>query len=126
MLQKSVVTGSAWLEIAVGVTVIVAPNFLCVLLFATRPEGAGMPIARLAGIALLALGISCLPSVQTGPRRNSVLGLVVYNVGAAILFAWVGVATALHGFLLWPAAILHAGIAAALLPQFLTRSSRAA
>ena len=126
MLQKSVVTGSAWLEIAVGVTVIVAPNFLCVLLFATRPEGAGMPIARLAGIALLALGISCLPSVQTGPRRNSVLGLVVYNVGAAILFAWVGVATALHGFLLWPAAILHAGIAAALLPQFLTRRSLAA
>jgi len=126
MLQKSVVTGAAWLEIAVGVTVIVAPNFLCVLLFATRPEGAGMPIARLAGIALLALGISCLPSVQTGPRRNSVLGLVVYNVGAAILFAWVGVATALHGFLLWPAAILHAGIAAALLPQFLTRSSLAA
>jgi len=126
MLQKSVVKGSAWLEIAVGVTVIVAPNFLCVLLFATRPEGAGMPIARLAGIALLALGISCLPSVQTGPRRNSVLGLVVYNVGAAILFAWVGVATALHGFLLWPAAILHAGIAAALLPQFLTRRSLAA
>jgi hypothetical protein len=126
MLQKSIVTGAAWLEIAVGVTVIVAPNFLCVLLFATRPEGASMPIARLAGIALLALGISCLPSVQTGPRRNSVLGLVVYNVGAAILLAWVGVATALHGFLLWPAAILHAGIAAALLPQFLTRSSLAA
>jgi hypothetical protein len=126
MLQKSIVTGAAWLEIAVGVTVIVAPNFLCVLLFATRPEGAGMPIARLAGIALLALGISCLPSVQPAPRRNSVLGLLVYNVGAAILFAWVGVATALHGFLLWPAAILHAGIAAALLPQFLTRSSLAA
>jgi hypothetical protein len=52
--------------------------------------------------------------------------ILTYNVGAAILFAWVGVATALHGFLLWPAAILHAGIAAALLPQFLTRSSLAA
>jgi hypothetical protein len=126
MLQKSIVTGAAWLEIAVGVTVVAAPNFLSVLLFATRLEGAGMPIARLAGIALLALGTSCLPSVQTAPRRKSVLGLLVYNSGAAILFAWVGVATALHGFLLWPAAILHAGIAAALLPQFLTRSSLAA
>jgi hypothetical protein len=122
MLEKSMVRGAAWLEIAVGVTLSVAPNFLCVLLFATTPEGAGMPIARLAGVALLALGISCLPSVQTAPRGKSVLGLLVYNVGAAILFAWVGAATAQHGFLLWPAAILHAGIAAALLPQFLMRS----
>jgi len=123
MLQKSSITGAAWLEIAVGMILAVAPNFLCVLLFATTPEGAGMPIARLAGIALQALGISCLPSVQTAPRRKSVWGLLVYNVAAAILFAWLGAATALHGFLLWPAAILHLGIGATLLQQFLTTSS---
>jgi hypothetical protein len=123
MLQKYIVVGAAWVAIVVGVTFIVAPNFLCILLFATRLDGAGLPIALLAGIALLALGISCLPSVRTAPRRNSVLGLLIYDVGAAILLAWVGVATALHGFLLWPGAILHAALAAALLPQLLTRTS---
>ncbi len=126
MLQNAIVTGAAWLEVAVGATLAVAPNFLCVLLFATTPGGAGVPIARVAGIALLALGISCSPSARTVPGGNSVLGLLVYNVGAAVLFAWLGIATAPHGFLLWPAAILHAGIAAALLPQFLIRDRLAA
>jgi hypothetical protein len=51
------------------------------------------------------------------------LGLFVFNVAAVILFTWVGVTAALHGFLLWPAAILHAAIAADLLPVFLGRTS---
>jgi hypothetical protein len=41
----------------------------------------------------------------------------------AILFAYVGVASALHGFLLWPAVILHAIIAGALLPHLLAKGS---
>jgi hypothetical protein len=49
-----------------------------------------------------------------------VLGLFVFNLGVATLFAWVGVATPLHGVLLWPVVGLHAVIAAALLPQLLT------
>jgi hypothetical protein len=48
------------------------------------------------------------------------MGLFVFNAGLAILLAWVGVVTAVHGFLLWPGAILHAAIAVALLPQLLT------
>jgi len=67
----------------------------------------------------LALGIACLPSRAIGSRRGAVFGLVVYNVGIAILFAWAGVATTLSGVLLWPVAVLHAFIAAALLPQLL-------
>jgi hypothetical protein len=35
----------------------------------------------------------------------------------------VGVATTLHGFLLWPTVILRAIIAAALLPHFVTNVS---
>ena len=77
-----------------------------------------MPLAHLAGIALLALGIACLPSMGES-HRNAVLGLFAYNAGAAILFTWVGVATKLGGLLLWPAAVLHGVIGAALLPLHL-------
>jgi hypothetical protein len=123
MLQRSVVMAAGWLEIVVGIFFVAVPDIPCVLLFAAKPEGIGIPLARFAGFGLLALGIACLPSMTTGSRRG-VVGLFVFNVGAAILFAWVGFATTLHGFLLWPVAILHAAIAAALIPQLLTTKGR--
>jgi hypothetical protein len=119
MLQRSVVMAAAWLEIAVGASFVAVPDLPCVLLFAAKPEGIALPLARFAGFGLLALGIACLPSTATGSRRG-VVGLFLFNVGVAILFAWVGVVTTLHGFLLWPVAILHAVIATALVPQLLT------
>ncbi len=76
----------------------------------------GIPLARLAGLGILALGIACLPSSNTAPRRG-VVSLLVFNVGVIILFTWVGVVTTVHGVLLWPAVILHAAIASALVAQ---------
>ncbi len=116
MLQRSVVIAAAWLEIIVGATFVAVPDLLCVLLFGTKPEGIGVPLARFAGFGLLALGIAGLPSTATGSRRG-VVGLFVFNVGVTILFVWVGVFTTTHGVLLWPVAILHAAIATALVPQ---------
>src|SRR6266478_4161490 len=111
---------AAWLEIGVGAAFLTVPDVPCRLLFAANPEGVGIALARFAGVGLFALGIACLPSTATGSRRSAVLGLFVFNVGVAILFAWVGIATPLHGMLLWPVVVLHAVIAAALLPQVLT------
>ena len=123
MRQRFVVGAAAWLEIIVGALFITVPDVLCLLLFGAKPEAIGMPLGRFAGIALVALGIACLPSRDAGSRRNVVMDLFAFNAGVAILFAWVGVATALHGFLLWPVVILHTIIAAALLPQVLAKGS---
>jgi hypothetical protein len=120
--HKYIVKAAAWLEIGTGIGLMLAPKFLCLLLFGAPLEGAGMPLARFAGLVLLALGIACLPTPTETHTRGAVLGLFVYNVGAPILFVWLELATALHGILLWPAAILHAGIAVALLPQLLNRA----
>jgi len=87
------------------------------------PEAIGTPLRRFAGIALLALGIACLPSRDAASPHNAVLGLFAFNGGVAILFASVGVGSALHGFLLWPAVILHTIIAGALLPHLLAKGS---
>ena len=122
MPQRFVVGAAAWLEIIVGALFLTVPDVPCQLLFGAKPEAIGMPLGRFAGIALVALGISCLPSRDVGSRRGIVLGLFVFNVGV-VLFACVGVASTLHGFLLWPAVILHAIIAGALLPHLLMKGS---
>jgi len=120
MVQRYIVTAAACLEIVVGVIFVAAPNIPCALLFGANPENIGTPLARWVGVGLFALGIACLPSKAGESHRSAVLGLFVFNAGVAILFAWVGAVATVHGFLLWPAVILHAAIAAALLPQLLT------
>jgi hypothetical protein len=120
MLQKSFVTAAAWLEIIVGIAVFTVPDVPSQLFFGSKVEGVGAILARFAGIGIFALGIACLPSATRAWHRSAVLGLFVFNFGVVILFVWVGVATALHGALLWPGAVLHGVIAAALLPQLVT------
>jgi hypothetical protein len=114
-VQKNlVVEVAAWLEIIVGATLVVALNFASRLLFAAAPEGAGAPLGRIAGIALFALGIACLRSTKAGFGGSAAWGLLVFNGGAAIFLAWVAVGTAFRGVLLWPAVVLHAALACAL------------
>jgi hypothetical protein len=118
MLRRYAVMTAACLEIAAGAALLTAPGVACWLLFATKPESVGITLGRFAGVSLIALGLSCLPSKDAGLRRNALFGLLVFNLGVAILFAWVGVVTPLHGVLLWPAVVLHAIIAAALMLSF--------
>ena len=120
MVQRYIVKAAAWLEIVVGAIFIIVPNIPCALLFGANPNNLGTPLARWVGVSLFALGIACLPSKAGESHRRAVLALFVFNAGVTILFAWVGAVVTVHGFLLWPAVILHAVIAAALLPQLLT------
>jgi hypothetical protein len=122
-LQKYLVRAAAWLEIVAGIALIARPNLGCQLLFSTHLDSPGVLFARFAGIALLALGAACIPNRATAQARAAVVALFLYNAGASLLFVWVAAATTLHGILLWPAAILHAGIAVALLPLLLSNRS---
>ena len=115
MLQLIVVAAS-WLEIVAGLLFVFVPELPNILLFGAKADGMAVPLSRFAGIALIALGIACLPR-RAAPHRDSLPGLIVFNLSAAILFSVVAVAAMQHGILTWPAAILHAGIAVALLPQ---------
>jgi hypothetical protein len=113
-----VVKAAAWLEIIVGATLVIALDLASQMLFVAAPQGAGGPLGRIGGIALFALGIACLRSADVGPRGSAALGLLIFNAGAAIFLAWVAIGTAFCGVLLWPAVILHAVIACALLWVF--------
>jgi hypothetical protein len=69
--------------------------------------GAAVVIARVAGIALIGLGIACWP----GPAR---LGMLVYGGAAGVYLAWIGFAGAASGVLLWPAVVAHVLLSALL------------
>ena len=109
--NQTVVRLAAWIEIIVGASFILALNTQSHLIFGTTTEGSGVHFAQLAGIALIALGIACLPSNHAATRRVAVRILLIYNIAATILFAWIGVATTLRGVVLWPVVIMHAVLA---------------
>ena len=111
---RTVLMLAAWFEILVGASFVLALNAQSQLLFGTTNAGPGACFARLAGIALIGLGIACLPARLEEPRPHAVRVLFFYNIGAAILLAWIGVTTTLWGVVLWPIVIVHAVIAIAL------------
>ena len=66
-----------------------------------------MPVARVAGIALVGLGLACWP----GPPR---IGMLTYSVAVTLYLAYLGLTGAATGVLLWPAVALHALLSVAL------------
>ena len=110
--QRTAVMLAAWLEVIVGVSFILAVNTQSQFIFGATPEGAGVHWARFSGIALIALGIACMPSKLAGMRQ--VQALLVFNIAVTIFFAWVALATTFRGVLLWAVVILHAVVATAL------------
>ena len=123
-MLRHVIKAAAWLEIIVGAIFIFWPGIPCMLVFGASPESIGWPLARWVGIGLFALGVACLPSKIADPQHRTVLGLLSFNVGIVVLLAWVGIRATTHGFLLWPAVVLHFLLSVALLSRLLTRSSR--
>ncbi|HEY1681458.1 MAG TPA: hypothetical protein VGF98_07485 [Candidatus Tumulicola sp.] len=102
---------SAGVEAATGLVLIVGPSLVARLLLGTELSAGGEAVGRIAGFALLALGLACWPQTGSPSRATpAVRGLLIYNVLAAIFFLYVGFRREFMGLLLWPAAGLHAAL----------------
>ncbi len=88
------------------------------LLLGAEPIGIAVPVARVAGIALVALGIACWP----GPPR---VGMLIYSAAITLYLAYLGFVDGLAGILLWPAVFLHL-VLTALLARASTRAKETA
>lgn len=71
---------------------------------------ATVAVARVLGSALLALALACWPGT---PR----LGMLAYGLAVAVYLGWLGWTGAAGGLLLWPAVLLHLGLALLLVRQ---------
>jgi hypothetical protein len=71
------------------------------LLFGEELIGVAVPVARVTGIALIALAVACWP----GPP---LVGMMTYSALVTLYLAYLGFAGGLTGVFLWPAVALHA------------------
>jgi hypothetical protein len=99
---------SAGVEAVTGLALMVDPSVVARLLLGVELSAGGQAVGRVAGFALLSLGLACWPqSEANGNARAAVRGLLTYNVLAAIFFLYVAVSREFAAVLLWPAAALH-------------------
>ena len=123
--MKKVLTIAAVAEAATGLALIVVPSLVGRLLFGADLAGVAKPVARVAGIALLALGVACLPSC------TPLCGMLTYSVLATGCLFYLAVRGEWAGPLLWPVVALHALLTILLtrmwfkvpIPDFSTRDS---
>jgi len=89
------------------------PSFVVRLLLGAEISGASIPLGRVAGLALLALGVACwLASydTQSCAARGVVSAMVLYNLGAVLVLGTTGIRSQPVGIALWPAVVLHAAM----------------
>jgi hypothetical protein len=88
-------------EGATGVALIIDPSLVVRLLFGADIAGAGIVMSRIAGIALIALGVGCWSG------STALCGMLTYSALATLYLAYLGVTGEWLGLLLWPAVVLH-------------------
>jgi hypothetical protein len=114
--MKNALTFAAVAEAATGLALLIAPSLVVQLLLGEQLTGVAIPVARVAGIVLIGLGIACWP----GPP---LAGMLTYSALITLYLAYLGFADGLTGVLLWPLVALHL-ILTALLTRDVTRIRR--
>jgi len=109
MGMKKLLGLAAVLEAATGLALVIHPALVAQLLFGDGVAGAGMALARVAGFALLALGVACWPSREAGSGSAQSTGaLLTYSLLVTLYLVYLGVIVHLAGMLLWPGVAAHA------------------
>ena len=113
--MKALLIVSAAIETAIGMALLLSPSMpVALLLGASLDAPGGMVAARIAGAALLSLGIACWLA-RNNQHGRTVAGLVaallLYNVLAVAVLVHASFGLGLSGFGIWPAAGLHTTLA---------------
>jgi len=114
--MKNVLTLAAVLEAATGLALLMAPALVARLLLGSEATGVAVPVARVLGIALVALGVACWPD------RTPLCGMLTYSAGVTLFLGYLGFAGRFTGVLLWPAVIAHLILTALLAGVFIRKN----
>ena len=113
--MKSLLIVTAAIETATGVALLGMPLLVVSLLLGgLLATPAALVVTRVAGAALLSLGLACWLARDDGQSRAArglIAAMLLYNAGAVTVLAYAGVGMGLSGIGLWPAVLLHAALA---------------
>jgi len=109
---KTLLVFAAVGEAATGLGLLLVPSLVGQLLLGAELNGVAVTVARVAGIALIGLGIACGPGTP-------LLGMLTYSLAVTLYLAYVGYAGGPTGILLWPAVVLHLILTTLLIHAFM-------
>ena len=113
---------TALAEAGLGAVLLVYPPIVVRLLLGTEVSGAGIIVTRVAGIALIGLGVACWPGSSA---HQALYGMLAYSTLVMLYLIVVGLGGA-AGILLWPAVAVHAALIVLLLREAVKVRNRTA
>ena len=105
---------TAFIEAGAGLALLVQPAVSLARLLGesvTAPEA--LFVGRLAGAALLAIGVACwlARTDRASPAQLGLLaGVLIYDLAVTVLLAYAGLVLSMVGMALWPAVVLHTAL----------------
>ena len=110
--MKNVLTLTAVIEVGTGLVLVTLPSLLVTLLLGSSLDTpVALIVARVAGVALLALGVACWLARHDGQSRAArglVGAMVLHNAAIATVLVYAGIGLGLSSIGLWPTVMLHA------------------
>jgi hypothetical protein len=115
MMARKLLIVTVLVEMPIGLMLLLSPPPVAgLLLGASLDAPAALIVSRIAGAALLSLGVACWLARDDGPSgalRGLIAAMVLYNCAAVAVLAHAGAVVGLVGVLMWPAVALHAALA---------------
>ena len=108
--MKKLLILTAVFEVLTGFIVRAVPSIALRALFGVEiveVDGISIIMSRIAGVALVGLGVACWPS-RVGGNSQQLYGMLTYSILVALYLIRIGIRGAPVGPLLWPAVIVHA------------------
>jgi hypothetical protein len=114
-MKKALFVVTAAIEAGAGLALIIRPSAAVMLLLgASLDTPAGLTVGRIAGAALLALGVACWLAHHDRESRAAaglIVAMLLYNSAAVLFLIVAGIGSGLVGIVLWPAVAVHAAMA---------------
>ena len=107
LVVKSVV------ELLAGLALVAAPSMVVSLVIGPLTEPVGVVFVRIAGVALIALGIACWLARNESQNRTTIgliWALLFYDVSFVLILLSAHLRIALDGIGLWLVVALHSGL----------------
>ena len=124
LMMQILLIATTMIEILTGLALLVAPVVVARLLLGADLPAVGAAVARVAGCALVALGIACWPGSDSSrsfiPAARAML---TYNALVACYLTYLGSGGHFAGALLWPVVAIH-GLFSLLLFRELIKTPR--
>src|SRR5271167_3760341 len=112
--MNRLVTLTAIIEVTTGLALLIVPSVVVMLLLGSPLAAfAAVTLGRVAGVAVLTLGVACWfarGEMQSPGARGLVAAMSIYNLGVAVILGTVGIVFHPTAIALWPAVALHAAM----------------